>query len=44
MAPDHEWRPPVDREVDDEHAIHVEMRTRDLIAAGMPPEQARAEA
>ncbi|MGE0439956.1 MAG: ADOP family duplicated permease [Gemmatimonadales bacterium] len=44
MAPDHEWRPPVDREVDDELAFHVEMRTRDLIAAGMPPDQARAEA
>jgi putative ABC transport system permease protein len=35
------WRVPVDQEVDEEIAFHLEMRTRDLIARGMPPEAAR---
>ena len=38
------WRPTVDREVADELAFHVEMRTRDLVAKGMEPEAARAAA
>ena len=37
-------RDSVDREVGDEFAFHIEMATRDLIAAGMPPDLARAEA
>ncbi|MEZ5320232.1 MAG: ABC transporter permease [Vicinamibacterales bacterium] len=36
------WRIPVEREVDEELAFHVEMRTRELTAAGMDPERARA--
>lgn len=32
------------KRVDDEIAFHLEMLTRDLIASGMPPDQARAEA
>lgn len=31
-------------DVDDELRFHLEMRTRDLIAAGVPPDQARREA
>lgn len=38
------WRVPVEQEVRDEIALHVELRTRELIAAGMPAEAARAEA
>ncbi len=38
------WRVPVEQEVRDEIALHVELRTRELIEAGMPPEAARAEA
>jgi len=34
----------VRREVDDEFAFHLEMRTRELIAAGWQPEAARLEA
>src|SRR5262245_48528301 len=34
----------VEREVDDELAFHLEMRTQRLIAAGMPPDAARREA
>ncbi|MGE3277113.1 MAG: ADOP family duplicated permease [Vicinamibacterales bacterium] len=38
------WRVPVDREVDEELAFHLEMRTRELIAQGMTPDEARAAA
>ncbi|CAN5437287.1 ABC transporter permease [soil metagenome] len=34
----------VPADVEDEIGFHLEMRTRELIARGMPPEQARAEA
>jgi predicted permease len=35
------WRVPLDQEVDEELAFHLEMRTRDLIARGMDPSAAR---
>jgi putative ABC transport system permease protein len=35
------WRVPIDREVDDEIAFHVEMRTRELIERGIDPKAAR---
>ena len=38
------WRVPVEHEVDEEIALHVEMRTRELIERGMAPKAARAEA
>lgn len=38
------WRVPVDQEVDEEIAFHVEMRTRDLIASGLDPVEARRRA
>src|SRR6185503_8181779 len=38
------WRPRVDREVDDELAFHLEMRTREYFARGMEPAAARREA
>ena len=38
------WRPSIDREVADELAFHVEMRTRELVAKGMDPVVARTEA
>ena len=38
------WRVPVDQEVDEELAFHLEMRTRELIAAGMDPAAARQTA
>ena len=38
------WRPRVADEVDEELAFHLEMRTRELIAAGMEPDAARREA
>jgi predicted permease len=38
------WRVSVVEEVDDELAFHVEMRVRQLVAGGMSPEAARAEA
>ncbi len=34
----------VEQEIDDELAFHIEQRIAQLIAAGVPPEQARAEA
>src|SRR6185295_934473 len=37
------FRPNVEEEVEGEIAFHLEMRTRELIAAGWSPEQARAE-
>jgi putative ABC transport system permease protein len=38
------WRPDVRAEVDEELAFHLEMRVRDLVAAGLPPAAARAAA
>jgi predicted permease len=38
------WRVPIEQEVRDEIAHHVELRTRELIDRGMDPAQARAEA
>jgi putative ABC transport system permease protein len=35
------WRIPVEREVDEELAFHLEMRTRDLVEGGMDPQAAR---
>ncbi len=37
-------RPPVEREVEEEIAFHLEMRVRELVAEGMGEEEARAEA
>jgi putative ABC transport system permease protein len=38
------WRVPIEQEVHDELAHHVELRTRELIDRGMDPIEARAEA
>src|SRR6186997_3251510 len=38
------WKASVQDEVDAELAFHVEMRTRELIAAGMHPDAARRNA
>jgi len=38
------WVPPVEQEVDEELAFHLEMHTRDLIANGMAPDAAREAA
>jgi len=38
------WRVPVDQEVDEEIAFHIEMRTRELVERGMDPQEARATA
>ena len=38
------WRVPLDQEFDEEIALHIEMRTRELIAEGMDPAEARAMA
>ena len=38
------YRSKLDREIDAELGSHIEMRTADNIAAGMPPEQARRDA
>src|SRR4029453_1004028 len=35
------WRVPIDREVDDEIAFHIERRTRELIGGGAEPKAAR---
>jgi putative ABC transport system permease protein len=35
------WAPPVEQEVDEELAFHLEMHARDLVAGGMTPEAAR---
>ena len=35
------WRVPVDQEVTDEIALHIELRTRELIQGGMDPKSAR---
>jgi predicted permease len=36
------WRVPLDQEIDEEIALHLEMRTRELVAQGMEPAAARA--
>jgi len=38
------WRVPLDQEFDEEIALHLEMRTRELIDNGMEPAAARAQA
>ena len=38
------WRVPLDQEFDEEIALHLEMRTRELIADGMDPAAARRQA
>ncbi|MGE0864583.1 MAG: ADOP family duplicated permease [Vicinamibacterales bacterium] len=38
------WRVPLDQEVDEEIAFHLEMRTRELIDGGMDPARARETA
>ena len=38
------WRIPIDQEVDEELALHVEMRTRELVDRGMDPKAAREAA
>ena len=38
------WRVPLDQEFEEEIAMHLEMRTRELIDAGMAPADARAAA
>jgi putative ABC transport system permease protein len=35
------WRIPIDQEIDEELALHVEMRTRELVDRGMDPKTAR---
>jgi putative ABC transport system permease protein len=38
------WRIPVDQEIDEELSLHVELRTRELVAGGMDPRAAREAA
>jgi putative ABC transport system permease protein len=38
------WRVPLDQEVDEELAFHLEMRTRELVARGVDPAVARDQA
>jgi putative ABC transport system permease protein len=38
------WRVPLDQEFDEEIALHLEMRTRELVEGGMDPAAARAMA
>ena len=35
------WRIPIDQEIDEELALHVEMRTRELVGRGIDPTTAR---
>jgi putative ABC transport system permease protein len=35
------WRVPLDQEIDEELALHIEMRTRELVERGMDPAAAR---
>ena len=35
------WRVPLDREVDEEIAFHIEMRTRELVEQGIDAKAAR---
>ena len=36
------WRVPLDQEFDEEIALHIEMRTRELMGGGMGPASSRA--
>ena len=38
------WKIPVEQEIDEEIAFHLDMHTRDLIASGMPAKAAREKA
>jgi putative ABC transport system permease protein len=38
------WRVPIDQEIDEELALHVDMRTRELVERGMDPKAARESA
>jgi putative ABC transport system permease protein len=38
------WRVPIEQEVDEEIALHLELRTRELMARGVDPETARRQA
>src|SRR6478672_10462195 len=38
------WKEPVEHEIDEELAFHVEMRANDLMSRGMAPAEARREA
>jgi putative ABC transport system permease protein len=38
------WKVPVEQEVDEEIAFHLDMHTRDLIAKGLAPHAAREAA
>lgn len=38
------WRPDVEEDVDEELHFHLDMRERDYIAAGLPPDEAHTEA
>lgn len=35
------WRVPIDQEVDEELALHIELRTRELVERGLDPKRAR---
>jgi putative ABC transport system permease protein len=35
------WRVPIDQEIDEELALHIELRTRELVARGVDPQTAR---
>jgi hypothetical protein len=35
------WRVPLDQDVDEELAFHIEMRTRELVERGVDPKAAR---
>ena len=35
------WRVPIEHEIDEELALHIEMRTRELVERGMDPKTAR---
>jgi len=35
------WRVPLDQEVDEELALHIELRTRELVERGLDPRRAR---
>src|SRR4051812_39224383 len=38
------WRIPIDQEIEEELALHLEMRTRELVGRGMDPAAARQQA
>jgi putative ABC transport system permease protein len=38
------WRVPIDQEVDEEIALHLELRTRELVERGVDPQTARRQA